>query len=623
MTNKPESQPHQPHVAPRLSIFDFIVIAWVASTVVSVFLSGRINTISYSQFLSELNKGAVQEVVIKEKEIDGTLKLSDGKTKPFVSYRIEDPDLVKALNEKGVKYSAAHDSQIDTVLTWALILAFGFAVISAFANQVQKSGGGGLPGFMSMEKNRARVYEEQNIATTFADVAGADEAKEELKEVVSFLKNPQEYSKLGGRLPKGILLVGPPGTGKTLLARAVAGEASVPFFSISGSEFVEMFVGVGAARVRDLFAQARQKAPCIIFIDELDALGRTRAGVNIAGAHDEKEQTLNQLLVELDGFDTTRGIVLLAATNRPEILDDALLRAGRFDRHVSVDRPDKKGRIEILQVHLRKVVAAPNLDLERLAALTPGCTGADLANLVNEAALLAARRKASTVESCDFDNALERMIAGVERRTRLLSRKERRTVAFHEMGHALVGIMLAGVDQVQKVSIIPRGVSALGYTVQRPVEDRFLLTRSELVNKLAALMGGRAAEVLVFGEASTGAADDLEKATQLAKSMVMRYGMDEQIGLVTIAEEQSKFLMPVEMGSSAHSPDTMREVDCAVHDLLRDAFDRAMAVLTENRDWLERAGQQLLQDETLTREEILDCQHERKLPTIVEKTPVT
>ncbi len=395
---------------------------------------------------------------------------------------------------------------------------------------------------MQIGKSKAKVYVQSDTGVTFKDVAGVDEAKDELKEIVDFLKDPQGYGRLGGRMPKGVLLVGPPGTGKTLLARAVAGEAGVPFFSISGSEFVEMFVGVGAARVRDLFEQARAKAPAIIFIDELDALGRARGIGPMAGGHDEKEQTLNQLLVELDGFDPSTGLVLLAATNRPEILDPALLRAGRFDRQVLVDRPDRKGRVQILNVHLKKAKLAPDVEPEKIAALTPGFTGADLAHLVNEATLLATRRKAGAVTMEDFNNAVERIVAGLEKRNRLLNPKEREIVAYHEMGHALVAMALPGVDPVHKVTIIPRGIGALGYTIQRPTEDRFLMTLEELENKMAVLLGGRAAEKIVFGHLSTGAADDLAKVTDIARAIVTRYGMSERLGHIALEKDRRSFL---------------------------------------------------------------------------------
>jgi len=460
-------------------------------------------------------------------------------------------------------------------------------------------------GFMAIGKSRAKVYVEKTTGVTFADVAGVDEAKAELREVVEFLKDPKKYGRLGARIPKGVLLLGPPGTGKTLLARAVAGEAGVAFFSISGSEFVEMFVGVGAARVRDLFEQARQKAPAIIFIDELDALGRARGAYGGFGGHDEKEQTLNQLLVELDGFDPSTGLVLLAATNRPEILDPALLRAGRFDRQVLVDRPDKVGRIQILAVHTKKIKLEKDASLEQIAALTPGFTGADLANLVNEAALLATRRNAEAVGLRDFTEAVERLIAGLEKKNRVLNVAERRVVAHHELGHAMVAMALPGTDPVHKVSIIPRGVGALGYTIQRPTEDRFLMTRGELENKMSVLLGGRAAEEVVFGHLSTGAADDLVKVTDIARSMVMRYGMVKSLGHVAYEEEQSRFLMaPGFQKPREYSEETAREIDVAVRDIVKASYDKALAILSREKALLERWALKLLETETLAEAEL-------------------
>jgi cell division protease FtsH len=465
--------------------------------------------------------------------------------------------------------------------------------------------GGAAGGMLEIGKSKAKIYMEKDVKVTFDDVAGVDEAKEELKEIIAFLKDPKSYGRLGARIPKGVLLVGPPGTGKTLLARAVAGEAGVPFFSISGSEFVEMFVGVGAARVRDLFEQARARAPAIIFIDELDALGRAR-GAFPFGGHDEKEQTLNQLLSELDGFDTSAGLVLLAATNRPEILDPALLRAGRFDRQVLVDRPDKVGRVQILKVHLKKVQLTPDVDPEKIAALTPGFSGADLANLVNEAALLATRRGASAVALDDFTRAIERIVAGLEKKNRLLNPLERKVVAYHEMGHALVAMSLPGADPVHKISIIPRGIGALGYTIQRPIEDRYLMTRDELENKMAVLLGGRAAEKLVFNHLSTGAADDLAKVTDIARSMVMRYGMEEKLGHVAYEAERPLFLgIPDSMQRGRDfSEETAREIDCAVRKFVESAFDKAAGVLKQRQDLLERGAQLLLQQETLNEEDL-------------------
>jgi cell division protease FtsH len=443
---------------------------------------------------------------------------------------------------------------------------------------------------------------ETDTKVTFDDVAGVDEAKQELVEIVEFLKNPAQYGKLGARIPKGVLLVGPPGTGKTLLARAVAGEAGVPFFSISGSEFVEMFVGVGAARVRDLFEQARGQAPAIIFIDELDALGRARGAFPAMGGHDEREQTLQQLLSELDGFDPSKGVVLLAATNRPEILDPALLRAGRFDRQVLVDRPDKEGRIQILRVHLKKITSGIDVDPATIASLTTGFSGADLANLVNEAAILATRRRAEKVALTDFTQAIERIVAGLEKRNRLLIPKEREVVAYHEMGHALVALAIPGTDVVHKVSIIPRGVGALGYTIQRPTDDRYLMTRIELENKISVLLGGRAAEKLVFGELSTGAADDLVKATDIARSMVTRFGMDEKLGYVAYDTDRPGFLgQPTSQGllDRRFSEETAREIDTAVRDIIAAVFNRTIEILKSNRDILDRAAKRLLAQETL------------------------
>jgi cell division protease FtsH len=466
-------------------------------------------------------------------------------------------------------------------------------------------GGGGM---MQIGKSKARVYVETDMKVSFADVAGVDEAKDELKEIIEFLRDPQTYGRLGGRMPKGVLLVGPPGTGKTLLARAVAGEAKVPFFSISGSEFVEMFVGVGAARVRDLFEQARAQAPAIIFIDELDALGRARGAGPLSGGHDEKEQTLNQLLVEMDGFDTSSGLVLLAATNRPEILDPALLRAGRFDRQVLVDRPDKVGRVQILNVHLKKSRLGTDVDPQAIAALTPGFTGADLANLVNEATLLATRRNAEAVAMEDFTAAIERIIAGLEKRNRLLNPREREIVAYHEMGHALVAMALPGVDPVHKVSIIPRGMGALGYTIQRPIEDRFLMTRDELENKMAVLLGGRAAEWLVYTHLSTGAADELAKVTNIARAMVTRYGMSKRLGHLALEREPNSFLGNEAMlglkPQHDYAESTATAIDEEVQELVQAAFQRSLELLEARRELLERCARRLLQQETLDAEQL-------------------
>jgi cell division protease FtsH len=562
-----------------------------------------VEVLPYSEFEKLLAEGRVAEVSIGERTITGKLKSPEGRKSVVVAYRVE-PRLAEQLSKYGVPFSQVQESTLlRDVLSW-VVPALVFFGVWYFLAQRMASQQGGLGGLMSIGKSRAKVYVEKRTGVTFADVAGVDEAKTELQEVVEFLKDPKVYGRLGARIPKGILLVGPPGTGKTLLARAVAGEAGVAFFSISGSEFVEMFVGVGAARVRDLFEQARQKAPAIIFIDELDALGRARGSFGLGG-HDEKEQTLNQLLAELDGFDPSTGVVLLAATNRPEILDPALLRAGRFDRQVLVDRPDKKGRIQILQVHARKITLAPGVSLEQVAALTPGFSGAELANLVNEAALLATRRSGESVTLEDFTGAVERIVAGLEKKNRVLNEAERRIVAHHEMGHALVAMALPGADPVHKVSIIPRGVGALGYTIQRPTEDRFLMTREELENKMAVLLGGRVAEEVCFGHLSTGAADDLVKVTNIARSMVMRYGMVKDLGDVAYDEERAPFLGGVQMpGPREYSEQTAREIDIAVRDIVSAAHAKALVVLQRDREILERGAKLLLEKETLAEAEL-------------------
>jgi len=559
----------------------------------------QIETIPYSQFETLLDEGKVAEVTVSSDSVQGTLKepLPSGK-REFFAVRV-DPQLADKLASHQVVVTGAPSGGIvQTILSWVIpaVIFYGIwmFLIRRFA---EKQGFGGL---MTVGKSRAKVFVETDTKVTFKDVAGVDEAKFELQELVAFLRDPKSYGRLGARVPKGVLLVGPPGTGKTMLAKAVAGEAGVPFFSISGSEFVEMFVGVGAARVRDLFEQARKAAPCIIFIDELDALGRSRVPGGFGGT-DEKEQTLNQLLAELDGFDPSAGVILLAATNRPEILDPALLRAGRFDRQVLVDRPDRKGRLEILRVHVRKVQLAPDLDLEAIARLTTGFTGADIANLVNEAAIVATRRNGASVSLNDFTEAIERIVAGLEKKSRVLNEEERRRVAFHEMGHALVAATLPGVDPVQKVSIIPRGVGALGYTIQRPTEDRFLLNRTNLENRIAVLMGGRAAEQLVFdGDVSTGAADDLQRGTEIALEMVTRYGMDERVGQRTYARAPQYFLMAPTANQVQAAEVTSREIDVAVRDLLGEAFERARDILQTRRTDLDAGADMLLKRETLT-----------------------
>ena len=561
----------------------------------------QVQTIPYSEFQHHLKTGELEEISISNNFIQGKLKnpTPDGRTR-IITTRVE-PDLAKELSQYDVKFTGVVENTFfRDLLSWIIPALVFFGIWMFLAKRVMGQQGG-LGGMMSIGKSKAKVYVETDTKVTFADVAGVDEAKEELREIVAFLKDPRRLGRLGGRLPKGVLLVGPPGTGKTLLARAVAGEAGVAFFSISGSEFVEMFVGVGAARVRDLFEQARQKAPAIIFIDELDALGRARGSFGLTGGHDEKEQTLNQLLAELDGFDPSTGLVLLAATNRPEVLDPALLRAGRFDRQVLVDRPDKSGRVQILEVHIKKIRLAPGVELASIAALTPGFSGADLANLVNEAALVATRRGSDAVTLDDFTMAVERIVAGLEKKSRILNPMERRTVAYHEMGHALIAMALPGADPVHKVSIIPRGIGALGYTIQRPIEDRFLMTRDELENKMAVLLGGRAAEQLVFGQVSTGAADDLGKVSDIARSMVTRYGMHESLANLALEQEVSALLpVPGYSGARNYSEHTAQAIDAAVREIVADVYKRAFELLARNRDALERAASLLLERETLT-----------------------
>jgi cell division protease FtsH len=593
-------------------------VAYVVFAVIAMLLiqeawqrAQTVEVVPYSEFERLLKEDKISEVTVSDRHITGKLKGADGGKKVAIANRVE-PDLADRLDKYGVKYTRAYENTFfRDLLSWVLPAVIFFGIWFFLARRMSQGMGGG---FMSIGKSRAKIYVENKTGVTFTDVAGVDEAKTELQEVVEFLKDPKKYGRLGARVPKGVLLVGPPGTGKTLLARAVAGEAGVPFFSISGSEFVEMFVGVGAARVRDLFEQARAKAPAIIFIDELDALGRAR-GAGAIGGHDEREQTLNQLLVELDGFDPSTGLVLLAATNRPEILDPALLRAGRFDRQILVDRPDKIGRLQILRVHAKKITLAPDTQLEQVAALTPGFSGADLANLVNEAALLATRRGAESVSLADFTQAIERLIAGLEKKNRVLNATERRIVAHHEMGHAIVAMALPGTDPVHKISIIPRGVGALGYTIQRPTEDRFLMTRAELENKMAVLLGGRASEEIVFGHTSTGAADDLAKVTDIARSMVMRYAMVPTLGPVAYEEERAPFLAgPLPQGHREYSEETAREIDVAVRSIVDATYQKTLSILKRNRAALESWAHRLLEKETLAENELEDLRNSVVMP---------
>jgi cell division protease FtsH len=569
--------------------------------------------IKYSRFKQLLAARQVRDVIVTNEQVRGIMKEGD-KEKPFISVRIEDPELLKGLEASGVAYEGRiTDNWLkDFLLAWILPLVLLLA-IWGFVFRKMGAGGAGET-FMSFGKSRAKIYGESDVKATFNDVAGVEEAKEELMEVVEFLKHPDKFTKLGGRIPKGVLLVGPPGTGKTLLARAVAGEAKVPFFSMSGSEFVEMFVGVGASRVRDLFQQAVQKAPCIIFIDELDALGRAR-GMGMAGAHEEREQTLNQLLAEMDGFDPRKGVIIMAATNRPEILDPALLRAGRFDRHVLVDRPNIKDREDILKIHARGVKLSTNVDLKVLAARTPGFVGADLANMVNEAALLAARKNKTEVEMTDFEAAIDRIVAGLEKKRRVMNKKEKEIVAYHECGHTLMAELLPTTDPVHRVSIIQRGIAALGYTMQLPTEDRYLMTRSELLDRLCVMLGGRVAEEIVFREISTGAQNDLQRAAGIARSMVTEYGMTDKFGPLTFEKERRPLFLDIGLPSGAkeYSEDTAREIDQEVKRLIDEAYVKVKTTLTANQDKLKTLAAVLLEKETVEGDEI------RKLLGLPEK----
>ncbi|MEX3007242.1 ATP-dependent zinc metalloprotease FtsH [Hoeflea sp. TYP-13] len=583
----------------------YILVALAAVMLFQLWIGAQETTrIPYSEFRDLLTQEQITNVVVSESQIKGEFKIPRDGKRFFITNRVGS-DIGEVLEQAGVKYSGASDETwLSNLLSWVLPMLFFLGLwFFLFRRIAERQGMGGL---MNIGQSKAKVYVETETGVNFDDVAGVDQAKMELQEIVSFLKDRDKYERLGARVPKGVLLVGPPGTGKTLLARAVAGEAGVVFFSISGSEFVEMFVGVGAARVRDLFDQARKAAPCIIFIDELDALGRARSPLgNIGGGGDEKEQTLNQLLAELDGFDPRSGIVLLAATNRPEILDPALLRAGRFDRQVVVDRPDRIGREAILRVHLKKVKAAKDLEIDKIAGLTPGFTGADLANLVNEAAIHATRRSGDYVRLEDFTSAVERILAGSEQRTRLLNPDERRRVAYHEMGHALAAASLPGSDPVHKVSIIPRSIGALGYTMQRPTEDRFLITTDELMNRMTVLLAGRAAEALVFGEISTGAADDLAKVTDVARQIVTRFGMSESLGQAVLEQQQSRFLGEnlLDVRPKDYSEATAREVDLAVRELIAAAYKKATKILEDRRQDLESGAKMLLERETITPDE--------------------
>ncbi|CAI8935771.1 ATP-dependent zinc metalloprotease FtsH [Pseudomonas brassicacearum] len=584
----------------NLSYF-FIALAVFSLVQFLFFERPAVQVIPYSQFLQLLSNQKVSDLRVEKEHISGKLQEPIEGHNLFSTVRV-DPALATDLAQSGVGFTGINENTfLNGLLGWLLPFVLIMAVWHfLFRGLAEKQGLGGL---MNIGKSRAKVFVERDTGVTFADVAGIDEAKVELVEIVSFLKDKAKYARLGAHIPKGTLLVGPPGTGKTLVAKAIAGEAGVPFFSISGSEFVEMFVGVGAARVHDLFEQARQAAPCIIFIDELDALDKMR-GVGAFGGNDEKEQTLNQLLSELDGFDPREGVVLLAATNRPEVLDPALLRAGRIDRQILIDRPDRKGRQAILKVHLQKIVTGQDLDSERIADITTGFTGADLANLVNEAAIIATRRGAETVSLDDFTAAVERIVAGIERKGSLLHPDERQVVAYHEMGHALAASNLPDMDPVHKVSIVPRAIGSLGYTLQRPTEDHFLVSYQMLKDRMVVLMAGRAAECLAYGQVSTGAADDLAHATDIARQLITRFGMSTELGLAVLERKSASYLGErMEIGDKDYSEQTAREVDLAIRALLAEAYQRASTLLESHREDLDTGAHLLVEKETLTPEE--------------------
>ena len=600
--------PWKPDPQMRLNL-GFLIAAIFGALLVQAYIAERqtTNQIPYSRFETQLNEGKIESVTVGQDTVTGTYaEPIDGQTE-FATRRVEG-DILQTLEEAGVEYDGRISTDIlSTILSWLIPLGLFFALWWFVIRRAMQAQGGPGGQLMQIGKSNAKVTYEEDTGVSFDDVAGIDEAREELEEIVSVLKDPSAYAKLGAQAPKGVLLAGPPGTGKTLIARAVAGEADVPFFYINGSEFVEMFVGVGAARVRDLFKQATQRAPAIIFIDELDALGAARGGQTgmAGGQNDEKEQTLNQLLVELDGFDPKSGLVVMGATNRAEVLDPALLRAGRLDRRVLVPRPDKKGRIDILGVHTRKVELGGDVDFDAVAQLTAGFTGADLQNLVNEAALMATRRDADAVEQRDFTAAIERLVAGAQKKNRPLSEDERIRVAYHELGHAYLGVQLPGADPVQKVSIVPRSIGALGYTLQRPTGDRFLMTRGELVDRMTVLLGGRAAEAEFFDDVSTGASDDLNKVTQIARSLVTQYGMSDELGLLAYENgQETQGGLPAAMRGHEHGDETARKIDATTRDLVDEAYERARAMIAQGRDRIDEVAKRLLEVETLDEEEL-------------------
>jgi cell division protease FtsH len=582
--------------------------------------------IAYSDFIAQVQAGKVDRALVSPGQIEFTLKpeATTDQSQPQVPRVFSttpiatDLELPKILRENGVEFGAPPPNRngwIGTLLSWVVPPLIFFGIWGWIINRQ----GGGNPTALTVGKSKARIYSEGSTGVKFTDVAGVDEAKTELQEIVDFLKNADKYTRLGAKIPKGVLLIGPPGTGKTLLAKAIAGEAGVPFFSISGSEFIELFVGVGASRVRDLFDQAKQKAPCIVFIDELDALGKSRAQGGMIGGNDEREQTLNQLLTEMDGFDANTGVIIIAATNRPEVLDPALRRPGRFDRQVLVDRPDKIGREAILNVHARTVKLAEDVDLSKIAIRTPGFAGADLANLVNEAALLAARNNRPLVLMADFNEAIERVIAGLEKKSRILNDMEKKVVAYHEVGHAIVGALMPGAGKVEKISIVPRGAGALGYTLQLPEEDRFLMAEDEIRGRIATLLGGRSAEEVIFQKVSTGASDDIQKATDLAERTVTLYGMSDHLGPVAFEKPQAQFLEGYSSPRRAVSPKVTEEIDREVKDIVDRAHHIALTILEQNRDLLEETAQELLQTEVLEGDSLRAKLNQAIAPAEMEK----
>jgi len=621
----------------RLSpLWLFLLTISIVAMTQNLFFSSAIEVISYSQFKSLVPQGLINNLVIRESTIDGTLKglafkqiaspeklkdlsaeaVASKKPFPFATVRVEDPGLTAELAAAKIPFKGEVTSNwLPTVLSWVVPVALFFLLWTYVGKKI----GAGAGGLMQIGKSKAKIYIEKKTGVTFADVAGIDEAEEEVAEVVGFLKDPDKFQRLGGRIPKGVLIVGPPGTGKTLLARAVAGEAGVPFFSLTGSDFVEMFVGVGAARVRDLFVQAVKSAPSIIFIDELDAIGKAR-GVSMVTGNDEREQTLNQLLSEMDGFDPNQGVIIMAATNRPEILDAALLRPGRFDRQILVDRPDIKGRTKILELHAKKVKLSPDVDLTVVAAKTPGFVGADLANIVNEAALLAARLDKQSIEMAELDEAIERVVAGLQKKSHVINPKEKKIVAYHESGHALLAELVPGADPVAKISIIPRGVAALGYTTQLPTEDRYLMTRSELLARIDVLLGGRVAEEIVFGDISTGAQNDLQRATEIARTMITQFGMSEKLGLASLeGPRHATFLMVPTQSPQEYSEKTAQLIDDEIKRILSEAHNKARNILVTHRAALEELAKLLMEKEVVERPALQAILKVRSIDSLADK----